>query len=162
MQIGKPSRTARAAAAHRAAHQILEQGRIFSDPLALRILGEDAEAIVRHADEKAFWSTLGYIASLAGGAHVVFDYGDRPDSLSPASRALHDQRAAYVEAEGEKWISYFDAGELSARLVELGFAEVEDLGPAQIVARYFPNRKGITSDRGGHVVHAATIRSTPL
>ena len=42
MQSGLPSRTALAAAAHRAAHQVLENGCIFADPLALRILGEDA------------------------------------------------------------------------------------------------------------------------
>jgi methyltransferase (TIGR00027 family) len=51
MQIGKPSQTARAAALHRAAHQVLEQGRIFTDPLALRILGEDAATIVREAEQ---------------------------------------------------------------------------------------------------------------
>ena len=39
MQAKEPSRTALAAAFHRAAHQVLEQGRIFADPLALRILG---------------------------------------------------------------------------------------------------------------------------
>src|SRR5271157_5063002 len=52
MQLGKPSRTAWAAAAHRAAHQVLEQGRIFTDPLALRILGEDAETVARKAAER--------------------------------------------------------------------------------------------------------------
>ena len=44
MEPGQPSRTALAAATHRAAHQILEGGRIFADPLALRILGVDQEA----------------------------------------------------------------------------------------------------------------------
>lgn len=38
-----------AAAGYRAAHQVLEQGRIFADPLALRILGDDAERVVRAA-----------------------------------------------------------------------------------------------------------------
>ncbi|MES2124945.1 MAG: SAM-dependent methyltransferase [Gemmatimonadota bacterium] len=38
-----------AAAAHRAAHQVLEQGRIFADGLALRILGQDAEAVATEA-----------------------------------------------------------------------------------------------------------------
>jgi len=46
MQTGQPSRTALSAAAHRATHQVVEGGRIFADPLALRILGPDAEAIV--------------------------------------------------------------------------------------------------------------------
>ena len=49
MRSGSPSRTALAAAAHRAAHQVLEGGRIFADPLALRILGDEAEAAVREA-----------------------------------------------------------------------------------------------------------------
>ena len=52
MQPGKPSRTARAAAFHRAAHQVLENGAIFSDPLAVRILGEDTAAIAREAAER--------------------------------------------------------------------------------------------------------------
>src|SRR5580698_9000962 len=52
MQSGQPSRTAWAAAAHRAAHQILEQGRIFSDPLALGILGPDAESVAREAEAR--------------------------------------------------------------------------------------------------------------
>jgi len=36
-----------AAATHRAAHQILEHGQIFSDPLAVAILGVDEDQIVR-------------------------------------------------------------------------------------------------------------------
>jgi methyltransferase (TIGR00027 family) len=51
MQFGEPSRTALGAARHRAAHQLLEFGRIFADPLALRILGEDSETIARDAEE---------------------------------------------------------------------------------------------------------------
>jgi methyltransferase (TIGR00027 family) len=49
MEAGKPSRTAFGAAAHRAAHQLLEKGDIFSDPLAVRILGEGAETAIRRA-----------------------------------------------------------------------------------------------------------------
>ena len=50
MRAGQPSRTAQAAAEHRAAHQILDSGRIFSDSLAVRILGEDPDAIARRAE----------------------------------------------------------------------------------------------------------------
>jgi methyltransferase (TIGR00027 family) len=51
MLSGQFSRTALGAAGHRAAHQILEGGRIFADPLALPILGEDAQAILAEARE---------------------------------------------------------------------------------------------------------------
>ncbi|MCQ8827764.1 class I SAM-dependent methyltransferase [Streptomyces malaysiensis] len=49
MQIGRPSATARGAAAFRAAHQELEGGRVFRDPLALRILAADADDPVLEA-----------------------------------------------------------------------------------------------------------------
>jgi methyltransferase (TIGR00027 family) len=39
------------AAAHRAAHQILEEGRIFADPLAIPILGADPETLIAMAEE---------------------------------------------------------------------------------------------------------------
>jgi methyltransferase (TIGR00027 family) len=268
-----------AAAAHRAAHQILEQGRIFADPLALRILGEDAEALVREAEgdpsrrrlrlfiavrtrfaedalasavergvrqvvvlgagldtyayrnpfgdrlrffevdhpatqawkrqrladaaiplpdslafapvdfgqgtlseglvaagfdpkrqtfftwlgvvpylaEQAVWATLAFIASLPNGAHVVFDYSDPPDSLSPEARILHDRRAAHVRALGEAFVTHFEAEKLRARLMAIGFSEVEDLGPPEISARYFPTRASSPPDRGGHILRATTV-----
>jgi hypothetical protein len=46
---GIPSRTAHEAATHRAAHQLLEHGRVHSDPLALRILGEAPDAVAQAA-----------------------------------------------------------------------------------------------------------------
>jgi methyltransferase (TIGR00027 family) len=277
MQTGQPSRTARGAAAHRAAHQLLENGRIFSDPLALRILGEDPESVARDAEEpsrrsmrifiaartrfaedalaaavtsgtqqlvvlgagldtfayrnpfpnrlrvfevdhpatqawkrerlsaagipipdsltfapvdferqtlaeglaaagcnpeptfftwlgvtpylteEAIFATLRFIAGLPGPTHVVFDYADPPETLSPEVRAYHDRRAARVEALGESWLTYFEADKLRPRLLEVGFTKVEDLGPPQLAARYNPQRlaQGAVHDRGGHVLLAS-------
>jgi methyltransferase (TIGR00027 family) len=45
-QEQEPSRTALAAAAHRAAHQLHDGAAVFRDPLALAILGEDAQTAV--------------------------------------------------------------------------------------------------------------------
>jgi methyltransferase (TIGR00027 family) len=248
-QRGLPSRTAIAAVTHRAVHQLLEKGCIFSDPLALRILGQDAEIVIREARERpssrrmrlfiavrsrfvedalaaavaggvrqlvmlgagldtypyrspfgdrlrifdvdhpgtqawkrrqlaaaaippfrtltyapidlehqtlsevlacagfdlaqqtfftwlgvvpylteeAVWRTLGFIASLPDGAHVVFDYADPPGSLPPEARARHIWRAEYVAAGGEPWLCYFEPAQLHARLKALGFTEIEDL-----------------------------------
>lgn len=277
MQAGTPSRTAWSAAAHRAAHQVLEQGRIFADPLALRILGEDAEAVVREAQQQpsrrrmrifiavrtrfaedalaaavasgvrqlvvlgagldtyayrsgfgdrlrifevdhpatqvwklerlrqgaiaapkfltyvpldferqtlgeglaaagfdfscptfftwlgvvpyltqeAVWSTLSFIATLPGSAQVVFDYSDPPESLEPEHREAHQKRATRVAEIGEAWRCYFKAPELHSRLRDLGFLEIEDLGPPQIAARFFPHRAATPPDTGGHVIRAA-------
>src|SRR3984957_6227766 len=51
MLSGQFSRTALGAAGHRAAHQILEGGRIFADPLAFPILGAPPQAILAEASE---------------------------------------------------------------------------------------------------------------
>jgi methyltransferase (TIGR00027 family) len=113
--------------------------------------------VVPYLTEEAVWSTLGFIASLPNGAHVVFDYSDPPDSLSPEMRELHDRRAARVAELGEPWVNYFESGQLRARLMELGFSSVEDLGPAEIAARYFPTRAASTRAHGGHILRADTI-----
>ncbi len=53
MDSAQPSRTAHRAALHRAAHQVLEEGRIFSDPLALAILGLDAAGVAATVAQEA-------------------------------------------------------------------------------------------------------------
>jgi hypothetical protein len=58
---------------------------------------------------------------------------------------LHDRRAAHVEALGESFVTHFEAEILRSRLIALGFSEMEDLGPLQISARYFPNRRRLPS-----------------
>ena len=44
MRAGEPSKTARGAAAYRAIHQTLEEGSIFRDPIASRILDDETLA----------------------------------------------------------------------------------------------------------------------
>jgi methyltransferase (TIGR00027 family) len=53
MQPGRPSLTALGAARLRAAHQVLDGASILADPLAVRILGADQNASLRHADAHA-------------------------------------------------------------------------------------------------------------
>lgn len=60
MQEGKFSKTARRVAIRRAAHQLLDDPKVLDDPLALRIIGPEAEAELRsnpkehHAFSRAF------------------------------------------------------------------------------------------------------------
>jgi methyltransferase (TIGR00027 family) len=112
--------------------------------------------VVPYLKEEAVWSTLAFIAGLPNGAHVVFDYSDPPASLTPEGRAHHDRRARRVADLGEAWVTYFEAEGLHPKLAALGFAEIEDLGPAEIVARYFPGRSGSIPDKGGHVLRATS------
>jgi methyltransferase (TIGR00027 family) len=254
MEAGKPSRTALGAAMHRARHQVHDGGRIFSDPLALRILSPEAReraitdpdeapnrrrlrlfiamrsriaedrlaaavakglaqlvvlgagldtfayrnpfpdrlrvfevdhpatqawkrerlaaasidvpatltfapvdferetlaeglaaagfdrarpafftwlGVVPYLSEEAVVATLTYIASHPGGAHVVFDYGNRPSEPSELA-----ERVAKI---GEEFRSYYDTAALHATLARLGLHVVEDVGER------------------GHVVYAGTV-----
>jgi methyltransferase (TIGR00027 family) len=280
MEPGQPSRTALAAASHRAAHQVLEHGAIFTDPLALRILGGHAEkalrdaqtdtsfqrlrvfvavcarlaeealaaaiargvgqvvvlgagldtyayrtpvantlrlfevdrpqtqawkryclaetgiavpatltfvpvdfetqtlaacllaggfdptrrtffswlAVVPYLTERAVFATLESIVRLPGGAEVVFDYFNPPDhSLEQDDyAALLAKLAARSAAHGEALKTQFESFALQVRLSDMGFRDFDDTGPASIRQRFFPEREPATSDRGGHIVRAAT------
>jgi methyltransferase (TIGR00027 family) len=50
MKTGKPSVTAYSAALHRAAHQLADGGRVLTDPIAVPILGERKQEILRDQD----------------------------------------------------------------------------------------------------------------
>jgi methyltransferase (TIGR00027 family) len=47
LAAGRPSATAQGAALLRAAHQLLDEPRVFADPFALRIIGEEPETALR-------------------------------------------------------------------------------------------------------------------
>jgi methyltransferase (TIGR00027 family) len=113
--------------------------------------------VVPYLTDDAIFSTLGYIAGLPGGAHVVFDYVNPPDSMTePGRRAMHEALIARVAGLGEQLRTHFDSGALHARLKALGFLDVEDFGWAEISARFFLDGP-ISSGGGGHVLRASTV-----
>jgi methyltransferase (TIGR00027 family) len=132
-------------------HRLAEAGYDAARPGFFMWLG-----VVPYLTREAIGATLGFIAALPGGAHVVFDYGDPPETLPEESRAYVTLRAAQVAEVGEAWISYFEPAELAAWLGELGFADIEDLDPAAMMGRLLPagGEPGMARTRGGHVVHA--------
>ncbi|MGD1036194.1 MAG: SAM-dependent methyltransferase [Roseiarcus sp.] len=280
MQEGQFSRTALGAAGRRAAHQVLDGGRVFADPLALRILGEDAQravaearadpalrglrlyvavrsrfaedaakraigrgvrqivvlgagldtfayrvepseglrvfevdypatqaekrrrlaaaaiaipehvvyagcdfeseglagalaacgfdaqrpsfflwlGVVSYLTEPAIFAALAFIAELPGGGEVAFDYANPAASIADDGfRKTHEIVAARAEAAGEPLRTSFATSELHEKLRELGFRRIEDLGPNEIVARFFPERAARSRENGGHVVLAGTL-----
>jgi len=113
--------------------------------------------VVPYLNEDAIWSTLGFIASLPNGAQVVFDYSNPPETLPPAQRADHDIRAARVAELGEALVTYFEADTLHSGLAALGFKHIQDMGPSEIRVRCFSNRTRTASDKGGHILRAASV-----
>jgi methyltransferase (TIGR00027 family) len=73
MQEARPSRTAYMVAMRRAAHQVLDLPKVFDDPIALPILGPDAERALR--SESRFLNRLGRAvrASMAARSRYAED-----------------------------------------------------------------------------------------
>jgi methyltransferase (TIGR00027 family) len=280
MQEGQFSRTALGAAGRRAAHQVVDGGRVFADPLALRILGPDADAaiaearadpelrglrlyvatrsrfaedaarraiargvrqivvlgagldtfayrvepveglrvtevdhpatqvekrrrlaaaaiaapahvvyaacdfeseslagalaasgfaagqpsfflwlgVVPYLTEPAIFAELAYIGKLPGGGEVVFDYSNPPTSIAEGGwRRGHEIVTARAAAAGEPLRTFFATPALHEKLRQFGFRSIEDLGPSEIAARFFPERAAPSREGGGHFVLAGTL-----
>jgi methyltransferase (TIGR00027 family) len=113
--------------------------------------------VVPYLTDEAIFSTLGFIADLSGGAHVVFDYVNPPGSMTePGRRVMHEALIARVAAVGEQLRNHFDSGPLHVRLTALGFHEIEDLGWPEIAARFLSSRV-VSSGGSAHVLRAATV-----
>jgi methyltransferase (TIGR00027 family) len=112
--------------------------------------------VVPYLTRAAILATLGFVAGLPGGAAIVFDYGNPPDALPEEARLAQAQLAERVAALGEPWISHWDTAALHAALRRLGLGQIEDLGAAEIAARYFPGAQAARR-HGGHVVMAGGL-----
>ncbi|HET6459326.1 MAG TPA: SAM-dependent methyltransferase [Syntrophales bacterium] len=104
---------------------------------------------------EAVAATLKFIARLKTGSGVVFDYVISPSLLNPRQRAAFENLSKLVAMAGEPWQTFFDPSTLAADLRAFGFAEVVDMGPDEINARYFTGRYDNLEVRGfGHIMKA--------
>ena len=111
--------------------------------------------VTTYLSQDAVMQTLGFVAGLEPGTTIVFTYSTSPDKLAPAERAIFAARAERVAAIGEPWRSFFEPAELARDLTRLGFSTIEDLGPAEIHARYFAGRNdGFHPGPTGHLMQA--------
>jgi methyltransferase (TIGR00027 family) len=100
-------------------------------------------------------ATLRFIASAPVGSGVVFDYVISPSLLTPAQRSSFDALARRVALAGEPWQAFFDPVLLMRDLRSMGFGYVEDIGPGEINAMYFKDRKdGLRVGSLSHVMKA--------
>ena len=119
-------------------------------------------------------ATLRWIAGLPGGARVIFDYANPPVGVARDPRAAAIERlAARVARIGEPIRSWYETTALLEMLAAMGLDAVEDIGPAEIAARYGTGKlprgspaldhhtghdnRGDHDNRGGHIVHAASV-----
>ena len=86
----------------------------------------------------AFRGTVRFIASQPAGSGVALDYGLPRSALPPVEQLGHDSLASRVKLAGEPFQLFFTPEEMAAEFS--AFGSVEDLGSAEINARYFSGR----------------------
>jgi methyltransferase (TIGR00027 family) len=114
----------------------------------LAVAGFDATApamfswlgVTMYLTAEAFDATLGFLAARPSGSAVVFDYAMDRALLPMLERAGLAKLEKRVERAGEPFRTFFQPEPLRARLAAAGFEPVEDLGAAELNARYFAGR----------------------
>jgi methyltransferase (TIGR00027 family) len=96
--------------------------------------------VAMYLTEEAVFETLRYVASLASGSEIVFQYVLPESLLDQESRSLLTTLKAFGAARGEPFLSLFEPTDLAARVKALGFTQVWDFGPEEANARYFAGR----------------------
>lgn len=182
MKERQPSRTALGAAGYRAAHQLLEGGKVFADPLARTILGEGADAIIaglsadpRQQAIRIFMATRSRFAEDCLGAAVL--RGVRQAVVLGAGLDTFSLRNPYSELG----LRVFEVDHPATqawklrRLAEVGLAipaslsfaavdfETDGLSPGLVAAGFKPDRSAFFMWLGvvpylGRAAIAATLR----
>ena len=97
--------------------------------------------VTEYLTTEAVMATLRFIVSAPKESGIVFDYMISPSLLTPDQRARFDALARRVGSAGEPWQAFFDPEVLTRDLRAMGFRRVEDMGPEEINAKYFNDRK---------------------
>ncbi len=102
--------------------------------------------VVPYLTLTAFRATTGFISGQPQGTGMVLDYGQPRGVLPPLEQLAHDSLASRVALAGEPFQLFFTPQEIAA---ELGaFRKIEDVGAAEINARYFAGRGDSLGLRG--------------
>ena len=102
--------------------------------------------VVPYLTLDAFRATLGFIGAQPAGSGVVLDYGQPREALPFLEQLAHDSLASRVQLAGEPFQLFFTPAGIAAELAS--FHSLEDLGSAEINARYFQGRTDQLAVRG--------------
>jgi methyltransferase (TIGR00027 family) len=129
--------------------ELLRAGFALEAPAYFAWLG-----VVPYLTLSAFRTTLSFIAARPEGSGVTMDYGQPRSALSVLERITRDALAARVRWSGEPFQLFFSVPEMANEL--RSFTHLEDLGSAEVNARYFAGRTDRLAMRGaaGRLVSA--------
>jgi methyltransferase (TIGR00027 family) len=97
-------------------------------------------------------------ASVAAGSELVFDYPIPERQLAPEVLAIARTKNAGLVRIAEPRITTYDPRDLARALAERGFELVEDVGPAELDARYCADRRdGLRANPENRIAHARAV-----
>jgi methyltransferase (TIGR00027 family) len=102
--------------------------------------------VVPYLTLETFRATLGFISAQRPGSGLTLDYGQPRSTLPTLERMALDSLASRVEKAGEPFQLFFTPAQIAAELSR--FQSIEDLGAAEINARYFSERSDELKMRG--------------
>jgi methyltransferase (TIGR00027 family) len=97
-------------------------------------------------------------ASVAAGSELIFDYPIPFERLDPEALAVARMKNEGLARTAEPRITTYDPPGLARALAERGFALVEDVGPAELDARYCAGRRdGLRGNPENRIAHARAV-----
>jgi len=111
--------------------------------------------VTMYLSDAAVFETLRYVASLAPGSEIVFQYVVPEALLNDEGRQVLASIQANTASQGEPLVRVFEPTTLAARVKELGFTQVWDFGPEEADAHYCAGRTdGLRTPPHSHLMKA--------
>ncbi|MDR2327528.1 MAG: class I SAM-dependent methyltransferase [Acidovorax sp.] len=133
---------------------LAQGGADLKRPMHLSILG-----VWVYLDDAALSREIDALQQLAPGSTLSFDYRLDEAQLHPMERVMMQFTAQMMAAGGEPWLSSSTLQRISAQLHAAGFAVEEDVGPPELNARYFAERKDGLQIAGGGFRYVSAIKA---
>jgi methyltransferase (TIGR00027 family) len=96
--------------------------------------------VTHYLTDDAVFETLDYIASLAAGTEIVFQYFVPEALWKDEDRPMLTLWKDRGNAQGEQVLTMYEPSNLAVRLRERGFTQIWDMGPEEADARYCAGR----------------------
>lgn len=124
--------------------RLIAGGVDLSSPIGLSVLG-----VLVYLDKQVVEREIAAWGQLAAGSTIAFDYRLDEEQLHPVERVMMQFTANMMAAGGEPWCSSCTRQCMVELLDGAGFDVEEDLGPAELNARYFSGRRDGLQIAGG-------------
>lgn len=115
--------------------QLVHAGFDMAAPTVTAWLG-----VVPYLTAEAFAATCRVLGRFSAGSSVIFDYAQPREVLPPVEQLMLDSLSARVAQAGEPFQLFFTPTQLAETLPVFDLSVVEDMGSAELNARYFTGR----------------------